>query len=476
MPKNKADKPIIIGTPQSLYEKGIVDVLKEESADCESIVIITGFFQESGYKILCDSLKNYLNQNKLLRIYTDGSPYNSNLSLVYKIKRRRTKTKNIYVKIYESQNIPMLHSKMFIFYNLNKIAISLGSFNITKAGFENNLETGLLFQVNKTDKNYETIEKILDNIENNARDVSNDEKNDYEKNKSKYKPKLLKRKETRRQEPIENWLKEVCVFQNKVIDDFDNPLLFKGIIQRYSKKRSDYDEEEEKKTNKAVFEFTKVVLDNKHNLTPGIMNTIFHIYANILAWTGKGRKTQLSVYLDRISKSIEVSQEKKNEIIKLSDRGKYLSLYRGVDERYEIGRQHINAIYDFLNGLCIDTNEHKLYEGYCKFVLKTEAMKPRGIGLITGIMSSLNPKVFIVCNRRTRYLAKYLNPKREFIYRKIISSPGLKSYLHFNTVLKYIAERCGVSNLRELDLVCSNIFEDANKKGESIAKGNGVRS
>ena len=103
---------------------------------------------------------------------------------------------------------------------------------------------------------------------------------------------------------------------------------------------------------------------------------------------------------------------------------------------------------DLIDRFYHGTDYEQLLYTFIAFSSKTREMTPRGIGLVTGILASLKPTLFVVCNRRTRALwEEFEKPK----YQKIINSSLFYKYPYFNEIFRYISERTG-RTLRELDL------------------------
>jgi len=237
--------------------------------------------------------------------------------------------------------------------------------------------------------------------------------------------------------------------------NFDEPKLCKKLTSVL--KSYEFNSNLERNINKAIKLFTKVVVRNEKRLNPKIMFQVLRVYGNILLHS-KGKKTRLKKHLHELSHYINIADNEITLVWKKSYRGKYGRCWRSGAGDSKINGANIKETVRLLKVLLKgNLSKQKTYIGVYRFIKKTKAMEPRGSCLFTGIMSSLKPDLFIVRNKRTKYISTLIS---DYEYGKIIGKGKLSEYLKFNEIFHYIADECEINSLRELDIACGKIYEN----------------
>jgi len=248
--------------------------------------------------------------------------------------------------------------------------------------------------------------------------------------------------------------KELKDFKRDLESDFDESKLCKKLASVL--KSYEFDSNLERNINKAIKLFTKAVVRNEKRLNPKIMFQVLRVYGNILLYS-KGKKTRLKKHLDELSQYINITGNEITLVWKKSYRGKYGSCWRSGAGNSKINSENIKETVRLLKVLVEGKlSKQKTYIEIYRFIKRTKVMKPRGSCLFTGIMSSLRPDLFIVRDKRTKWISKLIS---DCEYRKIVGKGKFVEYLKFNEIFHYIADECGINPLRKLDIVCGKIYE-----------------
>lgn len=446
----------LVGTPRSLFSVTILDSIKQNIKDAKSLTIVTGYITEAGWKLLNPAITAALKRKCLVRLFSDSSLINTDYSLLFKLNKvLNKKSKNFYGMVFDGPNIKMLHAKFLIFDKpRNKSVIIVGSANITYPALSSNLELGIQLETQTNSDFYKKISPVLETLEKYSHEPTEEENNYYLKNKQQIEEKrsLQTRFPGLRRQKKDKKIFDVKEFRNNIKQDFNDPQLIND-IQRLSKQKVG---SEQDNTGKAITNFTKLVLENKEKFSQiDNFKLMLRIYANILDYSSKKPSLE-NLLTEDLQSRIKVKENAVNQISSDSIPGRYLGLTRGVREPYKIKPTHIEAILDLINKFYDGTDYEMLLNTFITFDKKTKKMKPRGIGLVTGVLAALKPNLFVVCNRRTRTLRKI---SKQAKYKGIFSSKSFENYPKFNEIFRYLSERAGISDLRKLDLISSEIYE-----------------
>lgn len=450
----------LIGTPKTIFSNTILDAIKQNAKDAESITMVTGYLTTAGWKLIKKEIEHAIKRKCLVRLFSDSSFLNTDYSLIYNLnKKLNIRYKNFYGMVFNANNIPMLHAKMLIFDKINKKSVVIiGSSNITNPALFSNLEAGITFDIKNTTPFYRNISAIVEALEENSHEPSKDELANYIKNKKIIE---MKRKVeqnriiVRNKYKIPNTLFSIKKFRSQIKQEFNDKNLLNNVqMALRPKDTSDYND-----TNKAVQKFTEIVLKNRIKFSePHLFKSMLRIYANIL--DHRSRKHVLEELLKDLRSSMNIRNETIRQIMIYSVPGLYRTITRGLGSKFRITQSHILETLNLIQNFYTNKNYEALLVTFLNFDKKTKNMKPRGIGLITGILSSLRPSDFIVWNRRTRSLRKISKQEK---YKKILSSKSFNNYPFFNEIFRYISQRLGINDLRKLDAMSSEIYVQLRK-------------
>ena len=376
----------------------------------------------------------------MIRLFSDARQINTDYSLLSKLNKELNKNeKNFYGMVFNKTDIKMLHAKVLVFDKPGgKSVVVVSSTNITESALCSNLELGIQLETQRSSDFYNDISRVIKALKECSHEPTEKEVRDYEENRPQIK-RWWKESERKPTDKTGDEIRKIRKFRSEIKQNFDPRQL--NIIQNHPKRESKSGE------NDAVNHFTELILQYRREFSQvDNFKLMLRIYANILNHGSK--KPSLREQLTDLQQRIGIKNSTINQIYGDSVPGKYLALPRSVREPFRIRPVHVEATLDLIDRFYHGTDYEQLLYTFITFSSKTREMAPRGIGLVTGILASLQPTLFVVCNRRTRALwEEFEKPK----YQRIINSSLFYKYPYFNEIFRYISEKTG-RELRELDL------------------------
>lgn len=439
-----------------------MDVVKQNIKDSKSITIVTGYLTTAGWNLIDRDISAAIKRNCQVRIFSDSRELNTDYSLLYRLNKRFNKrNKNFYGMVFDDSNISMLHAKFFVFdKNENYSVIIVGSSNLTYPALMSNLEAGVMLALNARGKFYRNISAVIDSIESSSYEPSEEDYRSYMRKKGEIeraRAHLLRKARAQRLVLRTNRdiISDIKKFGSMIKRDFNDPNLLNAI--RHSLKKVGSTEPD--KCRDAVLAFTKLVLQKRKVFSgTDAFKLMLQIYANILHYSH--HKPRLERLLRHDLKSyVKVQDIWIEKVLSDSIPGKYDGVVRGVRKPFRFKQVHINETLNLLDSFYRHKDYDVLLDSFITFYRRTSRMQPRGAGLITAITSTLQTRLFIVCNRRTRRLRRISKQ-----YSRVLGSKSLANYPKFNEVFRYLGQRTGTDNLRKLDLAASNIYEEMEKE------------
>jgi len=170
----------LVGTPKTVFSSTMLDAVKGNIKDSKSIIMVTGFLTEDGWNLIHDDIAAAIKRKCKVKLFSDSKPLNTDYSLLQRLnKELNKKGKRFYGMVFESEKIKKLHAKFFVFEKEDGIVVIITSSNITYPAFSSNLELGIKLTVDKEDKFYRNITRVIEDIEDNSREPAKEEYSSY---------------------------------------------------------------------------------------------------------------------------------------------------------------------------------------------------------------------------------------------------------------------------------------------------------
>lgn len=456
------EQPDIIGTPKTLFSSSVLDSVRQNIKDSKSLIIVTGFLTRGGWNLIRKEVLAAAKRKCLIRVFSDFRELNTDYSLLFRLNRELNKEgRNFYGMVFEDEEITMLHAKLFIFEKEEKKSVVIiGSSNLTYPALLSNLEACTVLTVSNDSEFYKSVARIIETLESGSHEPTKQEYLEYVRNRTEIeaaRSALLA--ESKKQALVRKTgreiISEIKKFRSRIKHDFNDTQLLEAVRRALEKGKGRLPD----RCGISISLFTKLVLANRNIFSnPDSFKLMLQIYGNILTYADTKRNLE-KLLRDNLESYLHVEKSVVRKILLDSIPGRYDGLIRGVSEPFKIRQSHIKETVDLLHAFLNTDSYDDLLDRFIRFHRRTRCLQPRGIGLLTGIMSALRPNLFIVCNKRTRTLSRISKQ-----YEKVLKNDSFENYPKFNEIFRYLGERTGLANLRELDLAASDIYEKLKEK------------
>lgn len=205
------------------------------------------------------------------------------------------------------------------------------------------------------------------------------------------------------------------------------------------------------RTALSIGELTGIVIRYRELWSSDDFLTILRIYANILMYS-KSEKNELWRLLKILKKIIDDPELSILAIYKTAKPGRYGSIQRTLTREIEdpFAAEEISSTVNFFKKLMSVKIFEEASQAFVEFKVNTLKMEPKPLSVISGIMTCLCPKFFIVNNTKTQKFAEYSD-----FHKEILSCDSFDCYLEFNEVFRSIATILDIDDMRKIDLAWS---------------------
>ena len=241
-----------------------------------------------------------------------------------------------------------------------------------------------------------------------------------------------------------------------VTGGYKNKLVSKKVLGRFDidmpndKKAKDW-EANIKDTNKALQLLNLFVVKNKDKFRDEeSFNLMLRAYVNVIGIV-KGEKREVEEIL---KDETFAGLKNRDKIIKMCKWGKFTGIHRTV--RNVDNKSCRDNFLDLMETFSKDGQYRKQGRALERFIEKGYNKEiARKVAILTGILASLQPKEFMVYNRRSYEILK------NTMYSHLMDNKNksrIKNYLYFNKLFRHISDITGKS-LVELDIIANKTYE-----------------
>lgn len=221
--------------------------------------------------------------------------------------------------------------------------------------------------------------------------------------------------------------------------------VFKKFKPHYSKDEMRLGVQFRNNTNEAMQLFAKFVVENRAQFEhKDNFIRMMRAFLNILQWVDK-EKVEIRKILDSFP---DMDSNVKAKIIHLSKDGKFVGIPRTLRKR-EYTPEYRGKFLNLIDTFVKENHYNILLEKLRAFA---DNVKISGPTSLTGIVSSLQPELFMPYNKRSSL------PLKNTVYKDLANQDMIK-YVRFNYIYKKISENTKKS-LVELDVIANDRYWD----------------